>query len=194
MSNTNPAFSHKEYLIRKKFWKLFGGAFHVYDTQGNVIFYGKQKAFKLKEDFRIYSDETESRELLKIKTPKILDIAATYYISDSSTDEVIGAVKRKGLKSIVKDEWIFLSKQEQPIGKLKEKSALMALLSRLINLIPQKYIIVTNDGKVLAEFKQHFNIFILKYTLSILDDNPVIDKRLIIAMGILLAGIEGRQQ
>ena len=31
--------------------------FHIYDEAGNVAFYSKMKAFKLKEDLRIYSGE-----------------------------------------------------------------------------------------------------------------------------------------
>ncbi len=41
----NPAFRHRQYLFRRKVLKLFGGAFHVYDENGNVLFYSKQKAF-----------------------------------------------------------------------------------------------------------------------------------------------------
>lgn len=187
------SFEHKQYLFRRKFWKLFGGAFYVFDPSQNLVFYGKQKAFKLREDFRVYSDETLSKELLTIKTPQILDISATYHVTDSSTGQNIGAVKRKGLKSIIRDEWLFLSTEGQEIGKLSEKSLLSALISRFINLVPQTYIITDNQGSEQAVIKQHFNPFLLKYTMT-LADNLTIDKRLLIAAGILLAGIEGRQK
>jgi len=81
-----------------------GGAFHVYDEAENLVLYSKQKAFKLKEDFRVYSDERQVEELLTIKTLQILDINAMYYVRDATTGEIVGAIKRKGLKSIVKDE------------------------------------------------------------------------------------------
>ena len=53
-------FQHNTYLIRQKIFKLFGAAFHIYDPAGNVAFYSKQKAFKLKEDIRIYTNEDMS--------------------------------------------------------------------------------------------------------------------------------------
>ena len=106
----NTAFTRNYYLFRRKVWKIFGGAFHIYDDQGQLLFYSKQKAFKLKEDFRIYSDESMSQELLTIRTPRILDIGATYYVDDATTGERVGALRRRGFKSIVKDEWIFLSR------------------------------------------------------------------------------------
>jgi hypothetical protein len=116
-----PAFQHRKYLFRRKVFKLFGGAFHVYDALGRLVLYSQQKAFKLREDFRVYSDE---------------NISATYDVYDATTGEAVGAIKRKGLKSIVMDEWIFLSNGGQEIGKLAETSVVGALLTRFINLIP----------------------------------------------------------
>ena len=66
-------FQHKTYLIRQKVLKLFGAAFHIYDAEGNVAFYSKQKAMKLKEDIRVYTGEDMQTELLTIKAKGILD-------------------------------------------------------------------------------------------------------------------------
>ena len=189
----HPSFQHNYYQFRRKVFKLFGGAFHVYDKIGNLLFYSKQKAFKLREDFRVYSDESQVEELLTIKTPQILDFGATYNVQDATTGEAIGAIRRKGLKSIVKDKWIFLSNEGQEIGRLTESSIIGALLSRYINLIPQKYVITSADGREVAEIKQHFNPFVLKYSMTIAEPSPSIDRRLLISSGILLAGIERRQ-
>jgi len=189
----HPAFMHNYYLFRRKVFKIFGGAFHVYDENRTLLFYSKQKAFKLKEDFRVYTDERQMEELLIIKTPQILDIGATYSVVDATAGQLVGAIRRKFLKSIVKDEWIFLSNDGIEIGKLSESSAWGALASRLINLIPQTYVITSADGRTAAEIKQHFNPFVLKYDMSISGQEVSIDRRLIISAGILLAGIEGRQ-
>jgi len=190
----HPAFQKNYYLFRKKLFKLFGEAFHTYDENGRVLFYSKQKAFKLKEDFRIYSDETQNQELLAIKTPQILDIGATYYVHDSMADEPVGALRRQALKSIFKDEWTLLSKDGQIIAKITEIHAFAALASRLIKLIPQRYIIVTPEETTIAEIKQHFNPFVLKYSMTISEPEPLIDRRLLVAAGILLSGIEGREE
>lgn len=189
----HPAFQHKEYLFRRKVLKLFGGAFHVYDENGRLVFYSKQKAFRLREDFRVYSDENQIKELLTIKTPQILDIGATYNVQDATTGEVVGAIRRKALKSLVKDEWLFLSNEGREIGKLTESSITRALLSRLIGLIPQRYVITSTGGKEITEIRQHFNPFVLKYSMKIIEPEPSIDQRLLISAGILLAAIEKRQ-
>ena len=190
----HPAFQHHSYLFRRKVLRIFGGAFHVYDESGSLILFSEQKSFKLKEDFRIYGDENQTEELLTIKTPQILDLGATYNVQDSTTGDPVGAIRRKFLKSLLKDEWVFLSSTGQEIGRMAEKTLLGALLSRVINLIPQRYDIVAADGRTLAEIRQHFNPFVLKYSMSILEPNPSIDRRLLIASGVLLAGIERRQK
>ena len=190
----HPAFRKSEYLFRRKFFKIFGGAFHIYDQTGNLLFYSKQKAFKLKEDFRIYADEAMSEELLVIKTPQILDIGATYHVLDPIEGEAVGAVRRRGVKSMFRDEYIFLDADENEVGKLTENSWLSAFASRLVKLIPQKYVCQDAGGQPFATCKQHFNPLILKYTLEIQNPTPPVDRRLLLAGGILLAGIEGRQQ
>lgn len=187
------SFTKKEYIFRKKLFKLLGGAFHVYDNSGNVVFFSKQKAFKLKEDFTVYADESMQQDLLTIKADRVLDISAEYRVVDSTTGEDVGTIKREGLKSILKDQWIIRGKNSEKTGTLSEESTLGALLSRFINLIPQKYVIKDDSGMELATIHQHFNPFILKYSMSMLDGGNSIDPRLLIAMGIMISAIEGRQ-
>jgi len=189
----NPAFQHKQYLFRRKFLRIFGGAFHTYDESGSLVFYTDQKRFRVKEDFRIYSDESKSKEVMRIKTPQIFDVWANYNVFDATNGEEVGQLRRKAMISIIKDEWEIKAKDGRVIGKLTESSILGALLSRWWNLIPQKYTISTSEGKEVAQIKQHFNPIILKYTMDILESAPSIDPRLLIAAGILLAAIERRQ-
>ncbi len=190
----NQAFNHSTYIFRKKVFKLFGGTFKVFDTEMNLLLYSEQKAFKLKEDFRIYSDQSKNEELINIKTPQILDFSATYNVNDTQTGEHVGSLKRKGFKSILSDEWLYLSPEGIEIGKLKETSLGGAILSRFIKLVPQNYIITDNNRTEVAKIQQQFNPFVLKYTLSITQTKPSIDRRLILSAGILLCSIEGRQQ
>ncbi len=190
------AFQHREYLFRRKVFTLLGAAFHVYDENKNVVFYSRQKAFRIREDFRVYSDESMKQEILTIKTPHILDIWATYNIQDPTTGENVGSIKRRALKSILKDEWTFFSPDGKEIGTLIERGWLRALASRFLsNLIPQTYMVVAGVGmQEIADIKRHFNPFILRYSMKIIVPQSVIDPRLLVAAGILLAGIERRER
>ena len=33
---TNPVYHQNQYVIRRKVFKIFGAAFHIYDLQGNL--------------------------------------------------------------------------------------------------------------------------------------------------------------
>ena len=165
-SSIPEAFAHESYLVRRKIFKLFGAAFHIYDPSGRVVFYSKMKAFKLKEDIRLYTGEDMQTEILRIQARQIIDFSAAYDVIDSTTSRKVGVLKRKGLKSILKDEWIIMDAEDKEIGFIKEDSTLLALIRRfLTNLIPQKY-----HGELKGEqvciFKQNFNPFVMKINLD----------------------------
>ncbi|MFA6245218.1 MAG: hypothetical protein WC655_30025, partial [Candidatus Hydrogenedentales bacterium] len=166
----------------------------IYDSNGNVVFYSKLKAFKLKEDIRLYTGEDQTTEVLTIKAQKVLDIRSTYDVIDSKTQRRVGGLRRKALKSILKDEWLILDENEREIGMMQEDSMLMALLRRfLINLIPQHFT-GTIGGQTVFQFHRHFNPFVLRMDMDFsMDTAGLLDRRLGLAAGILVAAIEGRQ-
>ncbi len=189
----HPSFTKNKYLFRKKVFKVFGEAFHIYGPDNELAFYSKQKAFKIREDFRIFADVECEEELINITTPQIMDFGATYFVDDSISGKTIGAIRRKGMRSMIRDEWTLLSKDKSEIGKLSEASLGGALISRFLSFVPQKYYVCDRDGLKVADIKQHFNPFVLKYTMDIINKSSLIDSRLLIAVGVLLAGVEGRQ-
>lgn len=187
-------YSHNSYLIRRKVLKLVGGAFHVYNPAGAVEFYVKQKAFKLKEDIRVFTGEDMNEEVLLIQARKAIDFSATYDVIDSSTGYRVGSFKRKGMKSIIKDEWLIYDANENEIGLIQEDSTGLAIVRRfLLSLIPQTFV-GSAFGQPVFIFKQRFNPFVHKIELDFsMDVNNALDRRLGIAAAVLLCAIEGRQ-
>jgi uncharacterized protein YxjI len=187
-------FNHNSYLIRRKVLKLVGGAFHVYNPAGVVEFYVKQKAFKLKEDIRVFTGEDMQEEVLLIQARNAIDFSATYDVVDSSTGYRIGSFKRKGMKSLIKDEWMIFDANENQIGLIEEDSTGLAIVRRfLLNLIPQTFV-GSAFGQPVFTFKQRFNPFVHRIELDFsVDTNNVLDRRLGIAAAVLLSAIEGRQ-
>ncbi len=188
-------FQETHYLVRKKIFSLFGHSFHIFNASGDLLFYSKMKAFKLKEDIRVYTSEDMTEEVLVIKARNILDFSATYDVVDPQTQQKVGAIKRKGLKSILKDEWLLLDAMDNEVAVLQEDNLLMALLRRFLsNLIPQSFQI-SMQGQPVADFCQNFNPFVLKLNLDFSADRSArLDRRLGIAAAILLCAIEGRQE
>jgi uncharacterized protein YxjI len=193
-SSIPSVFRHESYLVRRKIFKLFGAAFHIYDPNGNVVFYSKQTAFKLREDIRLYSGEDMRTELLSIQARQIIDFSAAYDVIDPSLNIKVGALKRKGMKSLMKDEWIIMDEEDREIGLIKEDSMTLALIRRFLsNLIPQKYY-GELKGEQVCVFKQSFNPFVMKINLNYsMDRKGLLDRRLGIAGAVLLCAIEGKQ-
>jgi len=187
-------FSSPTYLVRRKVFTLAGAAFHFYDGEGRLVLFSKLKAFRLKEDIRLFTGEDMREELLAIRARKVLDISATYDVSDSRTGERVGAIQRKGMRSLLRDEWILRDASDQDIGLVREDSMGLALLRRfLTNLVPQRFDIQVMGQKV-ATVRQNFNPFVLKLTVDFtLDPTGLLDRRLGLAAVLLLCAIEGRQ-
>ena len=190
----NP-FEHTTYLLQKQFWKVFGGSYRIYDPTGSLVLFASLKAFKLKEDISVYGDESKSVELLRIKARNIIDFSATYDVFDSGSGEKIGALRRRGLKSMFKDEWVILDTADNEIGMIQEDRWILAILRRQVtNLIPQVFHGEMAGAKILR-FSQHFNPFVQKMDLDFTPDTEgKLDRRLGLAAAILLVGIEGRQE
>ena len=133
-------------------------------------------------------------EALIIKARNMLDISATYDVYDSETGNKIGALRRKGMKSIIKDEWMFLDDKDNQVGSIKEDSMAMALVRRfIIGLIPQTYFAEIN-GKPVCTYKQNVNPFVTKISVQFEKASEgLLDKRLGIAAGLLLCAIDGKQ-
>jgi len=188
------AFQHNQYLLKRQVFAL-AGKFRVYDPSENLVLFSEQKMFRLREDIRIYSDETKSQEVLTIKARQIIDFSAAYDVMDSMTGEKVGALRRKGWASLLRDEWEVLDASDQPRGLLFEDTMGLALLRRFLlgSLLPQNYDLTFGETRV-ADLRQRFNLF--RYELDLdfsMDPTRALDRRLGIAAGILLATVEGKQ-
>lgn len=190
----NPIFQFPNYLLKRQAIALTG-KFRFYDPSENLVMFSEQKMFKLREDIRVYSDETKSQEVLSIKARQIIDFSAAYDVLDTAYNQKVGTLRRKGWSSMLRDEWQVLDANENQIGVLFEDSMGMALLRRFLlgSWLPQNYDITLGEMRV-ADLKQNFNLF--RYELNLdfsMDPSQKLDRRLGIAAGILLAAVEGRQ-
>jgi uncharacterized protein YxjI len=190
----NPIFQFPRYLLKRQAIALTG-KFRFYNPMGNLVMFSEQKMFRLREDIRVYSDESKSQEVLSIKTRQILDFSAAYDVVDTALNQKVGVLRRKGLRSLLRDEWEVLDANDNLIGQLFEDSIGLALLRRLVlgTWLPQNYDITLGNARV-ADLKQRFHLF--RYELDLdftMDAGRLLDRRLGIAAGILLATVEGKQ-
>jgi len=190
----NPIFQHPHYLLKRQAIALTG-KFRIYDPMENLVMFSEQKMFRWKEDIRVYGDEAKTREVLSIKARQIMDFSAAYDVVDTEMNHKVGALRRKGWRSLLRDEWEVLDENDNVKGLLFEDSMGLALLRRLVvgSWLPQNYDITFGTTRV-ADLKQNFNLF--RYELNLdfsMDVAHALDRRLGIAAGILLAAVEGKQ-
>jgi uncharacterized protein YxjI len=188
------AFQYDQYLLKRQVLALTG-KFRLYNSSEQLVLYSQQKMFKLKEDIRVYSDESMQEEIIYIKARQIIDFSAAYDVIDSLSGVSIGALRRKGFRSMLRDEWVVLGPGDQQIGILQEDNLTQALLRRFLlgSFLPQNYDLIMQESRV-ADLKQRFNLF--RYELEIdfrFDPRRKLDRRLGIAAAILLGTIEGKQ-
>jgi len=191
----NSIFQYPSYLLKRQTLALTG-KFRFYDPSGNLVMFSEQKMFKWKEDIRVYADEGKTQEVLSIKARQIIDFSAAYDVVDTAMNQKVGVLRRRGLQSILRDEWEVLDANDNVIGKLFEDSMGLALLRRLAlgTLLPQNYDLMMGETRV-ADLRQNFNPF--RYELNLdftMDTADRLDRRLGVAAGILLAAIEGKQR
>ena len=152
------------------------------------------KASKL---LRIYTDESCSAEFLTIKARSIIDFGSTYDVT-LPDGTALGSLRRKGLTStFLRDHWMAFDAAGRQVGEFTEDGSFLPFARRFIEfvsiLFPETFTLSRNDGTPIAKYRQHFNPFVYRLSVTVLKDDPEIDDLVILAAGCLIAAIEGRQ-
>jgi uncharacterized protein YxjI len=163
---------------------------HDSDANGapsNLIAFAQQKRMALKEQVTLYTDSTKQAVVAGFKARQVIDLGATYDITDSSGAS-IGTFRKDFAKSLLQSTWHF----EQPsIGTItgKERSLAVALLRRfVVSWLPYHFDFVRN-GQIAFSVNRKFSLRD-RYVISIND--PELDRRAVIAMAVALDALQAR--
>lgn len=189
----NPAFTQKEYTFDKNPLTLVGSKLSAKNSEGKPLLFAEEKPFRLKGQYTIFGDKEKKQPLLTIKAQNIVDEGATFVIIDPASDKSIGGVKRNMFKSNFRTDWTILSAEKKAIGRITEKSKKRAIFARLLgSFVKREYLVTGSDDTQIAQIHERKNPFSWKMDMKIIKDDPAIDKRVLVASGILLANIDGR--
>ncbi|BCM91610.1 hypothetical protein IAD21_03485 [Abditibacteriota bacterium] len=190
-------FGYERYILKRKILQAFGATLYLYGPDEQLIMWGQKKAFKLKDDLRFFNDDTQSQEIIRVAARNILDFSSAFDVFDSQTNQKIGAFKRKGLKSaFMQDSWLILDNEDREIGQVQEDSAFLGMLRRYVDyvslILPQKYT-ATLNGVTVGLYSRHKNFLSSRMDLDFsADTNAQLDRRLGLAMAMLLEAIESK--
>jgi len=126
-----------QYPLHLRF-KLVALAPQIYitDNTGQEIMFVRQKVLALKEDVRIFSDSSQSREIFRINADRILDFSARYHFTDSTTSKPLGSIKHKGLRSIWQATYLLSDAAERETHTIIEDNPWVKVADFLLSEIP----------------------------------------------------------
>ena len=183
-----------QYLIREKFLKIFGNKFHIMDENGQLYGFCEQKRFRIKEDIRLYDDESKNNEWLVIKQRNLVDAWGGFDIFDPKAGILFGTVRRKFWKSILRTKWQVLDPDGNDIGMLLEDSMAQAIARRVfLGILPKKYTLHTMGNDNPITMRQKFNPIIRKLIVNIPPENNF-NRKFIAGLAIVISALDGRGQ
>jgi hypothetical protein len=184
-------FNHSHYSVKQSFWSFLGRVTRVFTPDGMMVAYIKRPLLKWKEEQIIFADEGQTQPLLRIKARQAIAINLIRDVFDANTGELVGSIKARGLKSIIRDTWDILDAREQPVGLMQEDG--MALLRRFFPILLGKWHIELG-GQPVAYIKQVFRFFAKEYTLDMSHNQGRMDARFAMALAVLALQAESRRE
>ncbi|NWF62561.1 MAG: hypothetical protein HXY43_25825 [Fischerella sp.] len=160
-----------------KFW-AFAPQMSVVDAQGNLVFYVRQKLFKLKEAITVFADTERTQPLYYIKADRIIDFSARYNFTDAS-DIPIGAVKRRGMKSLWRARYDIFDGETSTLN-IQEKNPWIKVMDALFAELPivgifsgyvfnPVYLVSREDGTVVMRLEKIPSFLSRKFTIKPVD-------------------------
>lgn len=128
--------SHMNYPLKLSF-KLITLVSQIYisDANGELLGYVRQKLLKLKEDINVFADEQQTQHLYNIKADRVLDFSAKYNFTDSR-GVAVGAIKRKGMRSIFKAHYEIYDPSGVLSMEIHEENAWIKVVDSLVGELP----------------------------------------------------------
>ncbi|HEY0006011.1 MAG TPA: hypothetical protein VGB17_14615 [Pyrinomonadaceae bacterium] len=170
----------------------------VVDAGGNLVFYVKQKVFKLKESITIFSDAEQTMPLYTISADRVLDFSARYHFA-AHNGANLGSVKRQGMKSLWRARYDIMD-GETPVMTIQEANPWTKVLDGLFCELPivgmfsgylfhPAYIVSRQDGTPVMRLNKEPAFFEGKFKiekLSHLDESEEMRALLSLLMLVLL--------
>ena len=178
---TDDSYTVEQSLIRNKY--------AASDADGNTVLRGKQKMFKMKEEFPF--TDGDGNEVFTVKAGGIMDVAGNYVLSDAQTGEDLVVLDNDF--SIFQDTWTIRDADtESKIAQIDSRGALVTLARHYVplgTLIPHKYEITDADGGHVGNVNGQLSIKD-RYEISI-DDASEVPKEAVVAAAMVIDAIQG---
>ncbi len=147
----------------------------VTDANGELVFYVKQKLFKLKESVTVFGDREQTMPLYTIEADRIIDFSARYHFRDQNGND-IGSIKRQGRRSIWRAHYDIYN-GDQVVAHIQEENAWIKVADALFGEIPligmlsgyvfnPTYLVSGSDGTVVVKVKKQPSLLESSFTIE----------------------------
>lgn len=173
------------------------------DANGAMVAYVRQKMFKLKEDIEIFSDESKTRQLYRIKADQWLDWSAAYSFTNA-LNQPLGKIARKGWASLWKAHYDVIDQNEKLQYHIREENAWVKVIDGLIGDIPvlsfftgylfnPSYIVTDTQDNLIARLKKEPSFWGRKFSIHQLGDIDADDDDRIMLSLMMMILLERRR-
>lgn len=148
----------------------------VIDAAGNLSFFVKQKAFKLKESVTVFADADQTLPLYELTADRVIDFSANYHFKDARGTHV-GTVKRKGMKSLWRARYDIVNGSSAHALTIQEANPWIKVCDALFCEIPvlgmfsgyvfhPEYVVAREDGTPVMRLKKEPAFFQGKFSIE----------------------------
>lgn len=178
-------FPDDEYTVVQS---LIRNKYRAMDSSGDVVLRGKQKLFKLKEEFPFV--DGDGNPAFTVKAGGILDVAGNYVLTDDATGDPVVVLDKNW--TFFRDRWKLRDPEtEALIATIQSKSKVVSALRHLVGIfriLPHKYEILDVDGDHVGSIDGKFS---LKDTYVVrVDDASDVPKEAVVAAAMVIDAIE----
>jgi uncharacterized protein YxjI len=143
-----------------------------------------------KRHITFYRGDKKGEKVLEVLQFKKFEIITATFVVQDAHEQPMAILKKNMLSNILRKRWRATTMDGLPILEAKEDSMILSLLRRLLGpffgLLRTNYILLDPTGKLVGEFNRKFTI-LDRYALDMkADANRNIDRRLAIAVGVVL--------
>ncbi|WP_276280635.1 hypothetical protein [Halorussus caseinilyticus] len=168
---------------------LIRNKYEASNSDGELVLKGKQKMFKLKEEFPFV--DADGNPAFTVKAGGVLDFSGDYALIDDETDETVVVLEHQF--TLFVDKWALRDPDTgNRIAEIASKSKVVSLLRAvhdLFSLIPHEYEITDDDGRHVGAIEGQFSLKD-KYDVTI-DDAATVPKEAVVAAAMVVDAIEG---
>jgi uncharacterized protein YxjI len=174
-------YTVEQSLIRNKY--------RAEDSSGSLVLRGKQKLFKLKEEFPFVDGNGE--EVFRVKAGSMIDVAGNYLLTDAGTGEPVVVLDNDF--SILQDTWrVRDAETEALLARIDSRGAAVTLARALVPvvgpLIPHRYEITDGDGRHVGRIDGELSVRD-RYQI-VVDDASTVPREAVVAAAMVIDAIQ----